>query len=162
MSDSEVPELPDRWQAIKADTIYCSSEGRLISFSQTQIQLLTQTLAQIDPDQIANQHLQDCQAEIHGYWDETDQPYETIRFKQCPTPQLISSSLGVTPTQAGNTHWLQLKYSLTISPSISVGELLLILNDSLEVIDENWLIDVRSPYVIATVDQEIMGQSQNE
>lgn len=115
-----------------------------------------QALAQIDPNQIASQHLRDCQSEICGYWDEDDQPYETIRFKQCPTPHLISSSLGVTPTQAGNTHWLQLKYTLTIPPSATVGELLLILNDSLEVIDENWLIDLRSPHVVAIVEQEII------
>lgn len=115
-------------------------------------QNLAQALAQIDPNQIAHQHLQDCQAEIHGYWDETDQLYETIRFNQVPTPQLISSSLGVTPNQPENTRWLQLRYNLTISPS-TVGELLLILDDNLEVIDENWLIDVHSPNVTAILDQ---------
>ncbi len=116
-------------------------------------QNLAQALAQIDPNQIAIQHLQDCQSEIHGYWDEADQPYETIRFKQPPTPQLISSSLGVTPNPAGDSHWLQLRYMLTIPPSTTVGELSLILDDSLEVTDENWLIDVQSPYIIAIVDR---------
>ena len=115
-------------------------------------QNLTQALAQIDPNQIVSQHLQDC-PELHDYWDEHDRPYDTIRFTQRPIPQLISSSLGVTPTQTGSTHWLQLKYSLTISPTATVGELLLILDDSLEIIDENWLIDLRSPYVIATSDR---------
>lgn len=117
-------------------------------------QNLSQALTQIDPDQIARQHLQGCQFEVHGYWDETDQPYETIRFKQPPEPQLISSSLGVTPSQAGNTHWLQLRYALKILPSTTVGELLLILDDSLEVIDENWLIDIHSPYVVAIADEQ--------
>jgi hypothetical protein len=112
-------------------------------------QNLSQALTQIDPAQIARQHLQDCQFEIHGYWDENDQPYETIRFQQPLIPQLISSSLGVTPNQIDNTHWLQLRYTLTVPPSATVGELLLILNDNLEVIDENWVIDVQSPYVIA-------------
>lgn len=111
-------------------------------------QTFSQALAQIDADQIARQHLQDCQFEIHGYWDETDQYYETIRFKQHPTPHLLSSSLGVSPNSA-DAHWLQLRYALTIAPSTTIGELILILNDSLEVIDENWLIDVRSPHVIA-------------
>lgn len=115
-------------------------------------QNLAETLAQIDPDQIARQHLQDCQFEIHGYWDENDQPYETIRFKQTPIPQLISSSLGVTPNQTANTHWLQLRYMLKILPSETVGELLLILDDNLEVIDENWLIDIQSPYIVAIAD----------
>lgn len=114
-------------------------------------QNLAQALSQIDPHQIANQHIQDCQAEIHGYWDETDQLYETIRFKQLPILQLISSFLGVTPNQAANTHWLQLRYALTITPSTTIGELLLILDDSLTVIDENWLIDVHSPHVVAVV-----------
>ena len=32
---------------------------------------------------------------------------------------------------------------------ITVGELSLILDENLEVIDENWLIDVNPPYVLA-------------
>jgi len=48
----------------------------------------------------------------------------------------------------------QLRYALKILPSATVGELLLILNDSLEVIDENWLIDVQSPYVAAIADEQ--------
>jgi len=121
---------------------------------------VTQTLAQINPNEIANHHLQACQAGINGYWDENDQFYETIRFTQPPTPELISSSLGLTTQETGNTNWLQLKYSLTIPSSANatalhpssvttVGELSLMLDDSLEVIDENWLIDIRSPYVLA-------------
>lgn len=39
--DPDNPELPHRWQEIQADKIYCSSEGRLVSFSQTQVQLGT-------------------------------------------------------------------------------------------------------------------------
>lgn len=42
MSDRDVPEFPDlpeRWQAIAADVVYCSAEGRLVSFSQNQIEL---------------------------------------------------------------------------------------------------------------------------
>ncbi|NJL39888.1 MAG: hypothetical protein HC840_17120 [Leptolyngbyaceae cyanobacterium RM2_2_4] len=41
MSDREFPELPNHWQAIAANTVYCSKEGRLVSFSQTQIELGT-------------------------------------------------------------------------------------------------------------------------
>ncbi|KAM3097897.1 hypothetical protein ACKFKG_07345 [Phormidesmis sp. 146-35] len=115
-------------------------------------QNFTQALVQIDPNQIAHQHLQDCQAEIHGYWDENDRPYETIRFKQLPTPQLISSSLGVTPNQTETAHWLQLRYLLLVPTGLPVGELLLVLDDSLEVIDENWVIDVHSPHVVAIAD----------
>ncbi|NJN87995.1 MAG: hypothetical protein HC881_19015 [Leptolyngbyaceae cyanobacterium SL_7_1] len=39
MSASEIPELPNHWQVIEAEKIYYSNEGRLVSFSQTQIQL---------------------------------------------------------------------------------------------------------------------------
>lgn len=41
MSDpeSEVPELPHRWQEIQADETYRSAEGRLVSFSSAQVQL---------------------------------------------------------------------------------------------------------------------------
>jgi hypothetical protein len=121
---------------------------------------VSQTLEQINLNQIANHHLQACQAEINGYWDENDQFYKTIRFTQLPTLELINISLGLTPKETGNTNWLQLKYSLTIplsthsttsyaSSATTIGELNLILDDRLEVIDENWLIDTRSPYVLA-------------
>lgn len=121
---------------------------------------VTQTLEQLNPNQIAKDHLQACQDEINGYWDEDDQFYKTIRFTQRPTPKLISRSLGLTSQEVGNVNWLQLKYSLiiplatdssTLQPSseVTVGELSLILDDNLEVIDENWLIDINSPYVLA-------------
>ncbi len=35
----DYPELPNRWQAITADEIYRSNEGRLVSLSQAQIEL---------------------------------------------------------------------------------------------------------------------------
>jgi hypothetical protein len=54
---------------------------------------------------------------------------------------------GVTSAQEGDTHWLQLRYRLIIS-SVAIGELLLVLDESLAVIDENWWVDVRSPFVI--------------
>ncbi|OUC15632.1 MAG: hypothetical protein B0A82_05765 [Alkalinema sp. CACIAM 70d] len=121
---------------------------------------VTETLEQIDPDQIANEHLQACHDAIQGYWDEDDQFYKTIRFTQRPTPKLMSRSIGLTSQEAGNVNWLQLKYSLTIplaadgssrhpSSGKTIGELSLILNDKLDVIDENWLIDINSPYVLA-------------
>lgn len=121
---------------------------------------VAQTLAQINPTQIASDHLQACQAEINGYWDENDRFYETIRFKQLPTPKAIGISVGLTPKETGSTNWLQLKYSLTIpsstdstaldsSSAMTIGELNLILDDNLEVIDENWSIDITSPYVLA-------------
>lgn len=120
---------------------------------------LTQTLRQLDPNQIALQHLQACNAQINGYWDE-DEFYEVVTFTQFPSPELISSSLGVTPQNAESAHWLKLNFLLTATNNIDLklpnsnrktplGELVLILDENLEVIDEDWLIDVDSPYVLA-------------
>lgn len=41
MSDHEpeAPELSNSWQEIQPDVVYQSAEGRLVSFSKTQIQL---------------------------------------------------------------------------------------------------------------------------
>lgn len=42
MSDQDVPEypeLPNRWQDVEAQQVYCSKEGHFVSFSQTQIEL---------------------------------------------------------------------------------------------------------------------------
>ena len=111
-------------------------------------QNVTQTVAAIDPSAIAHLHVQACKSQINGYWDEDDRFYETIRFTQMLIPALLSSSLGITPDQSGETPWLSFRYALTVADStVSIGELNLILNDSLEVIDENWLIDLHSPYV---------------
>ena len=114
-------------------------------------QNVTQTVAAIDPSAIAHHHLQACQLQINGYWDEDDQFHDMIRFTQPIIPELVSSSLGITPDPSGDTPWLKFRYMLIVADSTtSIGELNLILNDSLEVIDENWLIDLHSPYVLST------------
>ena len=80
-------------------------------------------------------------------------PYESIRFTTAPQPELISRSLGMNSSAA--SRWLQLKYELMIADSgskVSIGELLLVLNEDLEVVDENWVIDLRSPYVVAVAE----------
>lgn len=120
---------------------------------------LDRTLKQLDPGRIAIQHLQDCNDQIKGYWDE-DEFYDVINFVQKPYPKLISSSVGCSSEGMGHSHWLQLKFSLNVNSSNALeqsthaeqntlGELLLILNEDLDVVDENWLIDVHSPYVLA-------------
>jgi len=121
---------------------------------------VTQALAQINPNQIANHHLQACPTGINGYWDE-DEFYEVISFVQPPYPELTGSSWEVLPDSTENTHWLQLKFALIINLPIdshpshtkaqtTIGDLILILDENLEVIDENWWVDVHSPYVLAT------------
>jgi hypothetical protein len=111
---------------------------------------VTQTVAAIDPMAIAAQHLAACNTQINGYWDDADQFHETIRFASSPSLELLSSSLGVTSNH-GNP-WLNLRYALKIAGAETpIGELILVLNDNLEVIDENWLIDIHSPHVLSTL-----------
>lgn len=38
-TEAEEPDLPSRWQEIQADKVYRSSEGRSVSFSETQVEL---------------------------------------------------------------------------------------------------------------------------
>ncbi|MBW4657398.1 MAG: hypothetical protein KME15_01895 [Drouetiella hepatica Uher 2000/2452] len=66
---------------------------------------LAQALQQLDAKSIAAHHLQACNAQINGYWDE-DNFYEVIQFTQPPDPVLIDSSLGVTPGNLERSHWL--------------------------------------------------------
>jgi hypothetical protein len=76
--------------------------------------------------------------------------YCSIEPRLVATPEVISSSLGVTPNHNGGIPWLNFKYALKIPGSENpIGELSLLLNDSLEVIDENWLIDIHSPHVLS-------------
>jgi hypothetical protein len=123
MSDrtSEISPLPDRWKDIQSN-----------------------------PNEIAYHHIQTCQSQLNGYWDENDQFHESIRFTHPLIPRLLSSSFGITPDQNGDTPWLNFRYALTVSAAEGpIGKLNLILNDSLEIIDENWLIDIQSPYVLS-------------
>ena len=116
---------------------------------------VSQALEQVDPCEVARSHLVACDFEIQGYWDEDDRSYDSVRFAIAPQPELISRSLGMSSSAA--SRWLQLKYELTIVDSgmrQSIGELLLILNEDLEVVDENWLIDLRSPYVVAVAESD--------
>jgi hypothetical protein len=144
--------------------------GRLVSLSKSQIQRgaslvsstlknnpiwhsLAQALQQVEPNQIATQHLQVCNYQINGYWNE-DEFYEVVTFNQKLEPELISSSLGISPVSKENAHWLNLKFSLNVNHDLlpqpeALGELTLILDENLKVVDENWLIDLNSPCVLA-------------
>jgi len=122
-------------------------------------QTLNQTLAQLDPIQIATQHLQACNAQINGYWDE-DEFYEVISFTQPPHLELTSIAWELLPNSTENPHWLQLKFEINATQPINfpashdgtqprMGDLTLILDENLEVIDENWFVNLQSPYILA-------------
>jgi hypothetical protein len=124
-------------------------------------QSLGQTLQQVNPQKIVAQHLQNFNAQISGYWDD-DTYYETVFFNAPLHAHLASSSWVVAPGSSKIDHHLQLKFDLSVIPNDDpalpdsdiniVGDLTLILDDNLEVIDENWLVNLASPYIIATQD----------
>jgi hypothetical protein len=119
-------------------------------------------LAPIDINHLVTQHLESCNYKIKGYWDSNNKFYEEIAFIHPICAELISRSLG---TNIINNHstsdWIKLKFLLKADLSASennlvsdddddeIGELTLILDTNQKVIDENWLIDVESPFVVA-------------
>ena len=122
-------------------------------------------LALIDIKAMVREHLEDCHYKISGYWDENEY-YEEIAFVGYPNAELVSSSLGITVGENDNSHWIKLKFLLKAETSVDsdkpvsdvekrIGELTLIFDSNLEFIDENWLIDVKSPFVVAKCGQDL-------
>ncbi|MEG4323447.1 MULTISPECIES: hypothetical protein [unclassified Microcoleus] len=88
--------------------------------------------------------------------------------------ELVSRSLG---TNIINNHptcdWIKLKFLLKADLSASdnnvvsddgdeeVGELTLILDANIKVIDENWLIDIESPFVIAKSQPDLQHSAES-
>lgn len=110
---------------------------------------LTNILNNIDSDTLVREHLEACDYKVCGYWDEQDIFYDEIIFPRGLKTKLLSSSIGFN----GKERFLQLKFSLIAavamtdvsSPVQELGELVLIYDESLNFIDEGWLLDVDSP-----------------
>ncbi|MFH7026690.1 MAG: hypothetical protein ACHBN1_15070 [Heteroscytonema crispum UTEX LB 1556] len=111
---------------------------------------LTEILHNLDANTLVRQHLQFCDYKVCGYWDEQDEYYEEIILPQNLEAELISSSIGVTNSQ----RWVQLKFLLKAShkngenhsnEAQKVSELILIYDENLEFLDENWILDIDSP-----------------
>lgn len=112
---------------------------------------LTEILENLDANILVQEHLNQCDYKVCGYWDEQDEYYETITLPRILEAKLVSSSIGVTHTE----RFLQLKFLLiadvvdaTQTPNNhtqKIGELVLVYNENLEFIDENWLLDIDSP-----------------
>jgi len=111
---------------------------------------------------LATQHLESCNYKILGYWDSNNKFYEEIAFIHPICAELVSRSLGTNMIDNHPTsHWIKLKFLLKADLSASennlvsddgddeIGELTLILDTNQKVIDENWLIDLESPFVVA-------------
>jgi hypothetical protein len=100
------------------------------------------------------EHLNQCNYKVCGYWDEQDKCYETITLPRTLEAELVSISIGVTNKE----RFLQLKFFLIASGADAtqapnnhtqkIGELVLVYDENLEFVDENWLLDVDSPMLV--------------
>ncbi|MBD2774820.1 hypothetical protein [Iningainema tapete] len=113
------------------------------------------------PNQLVTEHLELCDYKVSGYWNENNEFYEEIILPRSLSAELVSSSIGVTYRK----RWIQLKFILQTTErntnedkssninSQKIGELILIYNENMEFVDENWLLDIDSPFIIAKREQ---------
>jgi hypothetical protein len=111
---------------------------------------LTKVLENIDSNALVIEHLEACNYKVCGYWDEEDIYYKEIILPHTLISELISSSIGFT----GKEKFLQFKFILKTPVDASdklsdkiqkIGEIVLIYNESLEFIDERWILDMDCP-----------------
>ncbi|WP_392482735.1 hypothetical protein [Nostoc sp. C110] len=115
---------------------------------------LTEILQSLDANLLVQEHLDQCDYKVCGYWDEQDEYYEKITLPRTLEAELVSSSIGVTHEE----RFLQLKFLLIAdavdntktasSNAQKLGELVLVYDENLEFIDENWLLDVDSSFLM--------------
>ena len=126
---------------------------------------LDEALEQIDIEHIAMRHLESCHYKLSSYWTE-DEFYEEIALIGPIRAEVVSMSIGKTKMKHSSyrNYWIRLQFALERDISSSeyqnsnedcdIGELVLILSPDLEIIDENWSIDIESPFVIARHESE--------
>jgi hypothetical protein len=111
---------------------------------------LTDILHHLDVNTLMRQHLEFCNYKVSGYWDEQDDYYEEIILPHNLEAELISSSIGVTDSK----RWVKLKLVLKATSkngeilsneAEKISELILLYDEKLEFIDENWLLNIDSP-----------------
>ncbi len=115
---------------------------------------LTEILQSLDANLLVQEHLDQCDYKVCGYWDEQDEYYEKITLPCTLEAELVSSSIGVNHEE----RFLQLKFLLIAdaidntktanSNAQKIGELVLVYDENLEFIDENWLLDVDSSFLV--------------
>ncbi|WP_293340754.1 hypothetical protein [Microcoleus sp. CAWBG58] len=128
---------------------------------------LAKILEPIHISLLAPQHLESCNYKIRGYWD-SNKFYEEIAFIHPICAELIARSIGTNIINNHPTsHWIKLKFLLKADLSNGdnnlvsddgddeIGELTLILDANLKVIDENWLIDIESPFLVAKIQPDL-------
>ena len=134
---------------------------------------LAQLLAPIAQNHLIKKHLESCNYKIRGYWDNNNF-YEEIAFVHPICAELIARSIGTNIINNHSTsHWIKLKFLLKADLSADennlvsddgddeIGELTLILDANLKVIDENWLIDLESPFVVAKIQPDLKHSAES-
>lgn len=112
---------------------------------------LTDILESLNANILVQEHLEQCNYQVCGYWDEQDEYYEKITLPRTLEAELVSSSIGLTHQK----RFLELKFFLLAdvidarqtpnNHTQKIGELVLVYDENLEFVDENWLLDVDSP-----------------
>lgn len=69
---------------------------------------LTEILQSLDANFLVQEHLDQCDYKVCGYWDEQDEYYDKITLPRTLEAELVSSSIGVTHEE----RFLQLKFLL--------------------------------------------------
>jgi hypothetical protein len=92
--------------------------------------------------QLIKEHLELCEYKVCGYWDERDIYHEEISLPRTLQADLASGYIGL----ANVDRFLQLKFSLKAADlsdrSRKIGEVVLIYDENLDFVDENWMIDI--------------------
>ncbi|PSF38585.1 hypothetical protein C7H19_03495 [Aphanothece hegewaldii CCALA 016] len=130
---------------------------------QSELYKTLTTLEKLSPkalEAIGQEHLEYSNYKIIGYWDETKQYYEEITLKKNCFVKLSSYSIEKHFINSSKNFWIKLKFKIQaeeVNTNINniIGEMILILDHQFQYIDENWLIDVNSPFVVAKVEKEI-------
>ncbi|HIE30052.1 TPA: hypothetical protein EYP66_22535 [Candidatus Poribacteria bacterium] len=120
---------------------------------------LDDALERIDIENLVMRHLESCHYKLNGYWTEYEF-YEEIALIGPVRASVVSMSIGETKMKHSShrNYWIRLQFALKHDISVSeahhtddncdIGELVLILAPNLKIIDENWFIDVESPFVV--------------
>jgi len=119
---------------------------------------LAKIFAPIDFNSLVQKHLESCNYQIHGNSD-SKEFYQNITFVHPISVELISDSIGTNLIDNHvSSHWIKLKFLLKpdlsatknklVSDDDEIGELTLILDPNFQIIDENWLLDVASPFLV--------------
>jgi hypothetical protein len=114
-------------------------------------------------ESIGIEHLQYSNYTIFGYWDDHDNFYEEVIVKQPILVKLSSYSIGKQLQENPSEYWIKLKFclkaditepekSLSLEPVL--GKMTLILDPNFKFIDENWSININSPFITAKLGKE--------